>query len=212
MKKAALPILVGHYQTDLHVAVPENNDDGFIPMAWGKQQSFFEAAARFSCISVELSSCRNLGLPEGVSACQEGGSWWRLGRGYPKRVPRCQGKAAWENLALSQFCEQEKPEAERKRRVRADFPSQEGCRGGWWQGPATTRPPVATTLPWGSLGCPGEPSLSSTLGANWYHGANGYVAVLILPILTSFFQPLCEFSYIYVAVFFFFCFFFNKRC
>lgn len=86
-------------------------------MAWGKQQSFLGAAAHFSCISGEVPSCRNHGLPEGASACQEGGSWWRLGRGYPKQVPRCQRKAAWENVALSQFCEEEKPERERKREV-----------------------------------------------------------------------------------------------
>lgn len=170
-------------------------------MAWGNKQSFFKPAARFSCISVELSSCRNLGLPEGASACQEGGSWWRLGRGYPRRVPQCQGKAAWENLALSEFCEQEKPERERKRRVWAEFHSQEGRLVAG----TTTGPPVAPTLPWDSLGCPGEPSLPSALGGSGYHGVKGYVAVLILPLLISLFQPFCEFRYsLFMLLFFFF--------
>lgn len=73
--------------------------------------------------------------------CLPGG--WELVKirqGYPRWVPRCQGKAAWENLALGQFCEEEKPERERKRRVWADFHSQERCRGCWWQGPG---------MPWG---------------------------------------------------------------
>lgn len=58
---------------------------------------------------------------------------------------------------------------------------------------ATTGPPVATTLPWDNLGCPGELSLSSALGGSGCCGAKGYLAVLILPVMIRLFQPLCEF-------------------
>lgn len=161
-------------------------------MAWGKQQSFFGAAAHFSCISSEVPSCRNRGLPEGASACQEGGSWWRLGRGYPKQVPRCQGKAAWENVALSQFSEEEKPERERKRKVWPSAPK----RGA---GEVDGRGHYGTTC--GHCSALGQPGmswgmfLSSNIGGSGCHGAKGYMAVLILLFMISLFQPLCEFCY-----------------
>lgn len=101
--------------------------------ARNKSSGFFTPAARFGCVSVQLSSCRQLGLPEGASAWQEGGSRWRSGRSYPKRAAQCQGKAAWENLALSQFCEQGKGEEEKNESVSWLTPSRpaQGLGGGW---------------------------------------------------------------------------------
>lgn len=73
----------------------------------------------------------------------------------------------------------------------------------------TAGSPVAPTLPWDSLECPGEPSLPSAIGGSGYHGAKEYVAVLILPVMISLFHPFCEFRYSFFMLLFFF---FNKCC
>lgn len=75
----------------------------------------------------------------------------------------------------------------------------------------TAGSPVAPTLPWDSLECPGEPSLPSAVGGSGYHGAKEYVAVLILPVMISLFHPFCEFRYSFFMLLFFF-FFLNKCC